>query len=63
MKQVGKLVRFRVLGLALLVLLASASSWPPALAASRIKDIADFESVRENMLVGYGLVVGLKGTG
>ena len=37
----------------------------PALAAapSRIKDIADFESVRENMLVGYGLVVGLKGTG
>jgi flagellar P-ring protein precursor FlgI len=36
---------------------------PPAFAASRIKDIADFESVRENMLVGYGLVVGLKGTG
>ena len=24
-------------------------------AASRIKDIADFEGVRENMLVGYGL--------
>lgn len=32
-------------------------------AASRIKDIADFEGIRENMLVGYGLVVGLKGTG
>ncbi|MGB0697386.1 MAG: flagellar basal body P-ring protein FlgI [Rhodospirillaceae bacterium] len=32
-------------------------------AASRIKDIADFEGVRENMLVGYGLVVGLNGTG
>jgi flagellar P-ring protein FlgI len=29
----------------------------------RIKDIADVEGVRENMLVGYGLVVGLKGTG
>ncbi len=29
----------------------------------RIKDIADFEGVRENMLVGYGLVVGLNGTG
>ena len=29
----------------------------PALGASRIKDIADFEGVRENMLVGYGLVV------
>ncbi|CAA7623188.1 flagellar basal body P-ring protein [Magnetospirillum sp. SS-4] len=34
-----------------------------ALGASRIKDIADFEGVRENMLVGYGLVVGLNGTG
>ena len=39
----------------------------PALAEEgagvRIKDIADVEGVRENMLVGYGLVVGLKGTG
>ena len=32
-------------------------------AAPRIKDIADFEGVRENQLVGYGLVVGLAGTG
>ena len=32
-------------------------------ATSRIKDIADFEGVRENQLVGYGLVVGLDGTG
>ncbi len=45
---------------ALAVALALAS---PALASSRIKDIADFEGVRENMLVGYGLVVGLNGTG
>lgn len=30
---------------------------------SRIKDIADFEGIRQNMLIGYGLVVGLKGTG
>jgi flagellar P-ring protein precursor FlgI len=29
----------------------------------RIKDIADFEGVRQNMLVGYGLVIGLNGTG
>lgn len=35
----------------------------PAGATSRIKDIADFEGVRENQLVGYGLVVGLNGTG
>jgi len=32
-------------------------------AASRIKDIVEFEGVRDNMLVGYGLVVGLNGTG
>jgi len=31
--------------------------------ASRIKDITEFEGVRDNMLVGYGLVVGLSGTG
>ncbi len=29
----------------------------------RIKDIADIEGVRSNQLVGYGLVVGLNGTG
>jgi len=36
---------------------------PPALAQVRIKDIADLEGVRDNQLVGYGLVVGLPGTG
>jgi flagellar P-ring protein FlgI len=35
----------------------------PANAAARIKDIASFEGVRDNMLMGYGLVVGLNGTG
>ncbi|MAQ35756.1 MAG: flagellar biosynthesis protein FlgA [Thioclava sp.] len=35
----------------------------PAAAQVRIKDIASFEGVRENQLVGYGLVVGLNGTG
>ena len=35
----------------------------PASAGSRIKDIVEFEGVRENMLIGYGLVVGLNGTG
>ena len=30
---------------------------------SRIKDIARFQGVRENQLIGYGLVVGLDGTG
>ncbi|HEX9702049.1 MAG TPA: flagellar basal body P-ring protein FlgI [Rhodospirillales bacterium] len=45
---------------ALLFALFAASA---ANAASRIKDIVDFEGVRDNMLVGYGLVVGLNNTG
>ena len=31
--------------------------------ASRIKDIANIEGIRQNQLIGYGLVVGLNGTG
>ena len=31
--------------------------------AERIKDIADFEGVRDNQIIGYGLVVGLDGAG
>ena len=57
----ARLLRLAITALAgtALVLLAAT----PAAAASRIKDIADVEGVRDNMLVGYGLVVGLKGTG
>jgi len=35
----------------------------PASASVRLKDIADFEGARDNPLVGYGLVVGINGTG
>lgn len=42
-----------------LLLLAAA----PVAAQVRIKDIADLEGVRDNQLLGYGLVVGLNGTG
>ena len=49
----------RLLALALVGLMLAA----PAHASSRIKDIADFEGVRDNPLVGYGLIVGLNGTG
>jgi flagellar P-ring protein precursor FlgI len=45
------------------LLLAAALLAPPAFAKSRIKDIVEFEGVRENQLVGYGIVVGLNGTG
>lgn len=49
-----------LIGLAfLLAALASA----PAQAVERIKDLAQVEGVRGNPLVGYGLVVGLDGTG
>ncbi len=56
---------FQVLSAALLSLsfLLILSILAPANAASRIKDISEFEGVRDNMLVGYGLVVGLNGTG
>ncbi|MGE5200584.1 MAG: flagellar basal body P-ring protein FlgI [Acidobacteriota bacterium] len=52
----------RRLALALLAL-ALGTTAGSAGAVSRIKDIVDFEGVRDNMLVGYGLVVGLNGTG
>ena len=45
------------------ILLAASLAAGPAMAKSRIKDVVEFEGVRENMLVGYGLVVGLNGTG
>ena len=45
-------------------MIAAALSWThPVTAQSRIKDIVDIEGVRENILIGYGLVVGLNGTG
>src|SRR2546421_1806491 len=30
---------------------------------ARLKDVADIEGIRDNQLIGYGLVVGLAGTG
>ena len=47
------------LGLAIALSLAPLNAY----AFSRIKDLADIEGVRENMLIGYGLVAGLNGTG
>jgi len=51
------------LGLALLIGFGLLLSPVDTHASSRIKDIVTFEGVRDNMLVGYGLVVGLNGTG
>ncbi|MCO6432475.1 MAG: flagellar basal body P-ring protein FlgI, partial [Deltaproteobacteria bacterium] len=45
------------------VIVAVLSLFCDAAFAARIKDIADIEGVRGNQLIGYGLVVGLNGTG
>jgi len=45
------------------ILTLTAVAGGPALAQSRIKDIVSIEGVRTNQLIGYGLVVGLNGTG
>ena len=52
-----------LIGAALLA--ASSALWWPvsAAAAVRIKEVAGVQGVRSNQLVGYGLVVGLDGTG
>ncbi|HPD82402.1 MAG: flagellar basal body P-ring protein FlgI [Alphaproteobacteria bacterium] len=52
------------LGLIVITLAVLSGMSPIATAkTTRIKDIVDFEGVRDNQLVGYGLVVGLNGTG
>jgi flagellar P-ring protein precursor FlgI len=63
-------VKIRVPGQVLAVILAGQSAWPQAPKSAappgltgRIKDIAAVEGVRDNQLFGYGLVVGLAGTG
>ncbi len=43
--------------------LVIASLMSPFASAQRIKDLASIQGVRSNQLVGYGLVVGLPGTG
>jgi len=55
----NSLSRFPSLMLAAVMALAPQS----ALASSRVKDLVEVQGIRDNMLVGYGLVVGLNGTG
>src|SRR6185437_411171 len=64
-REQNKLMRralyIRVLCLVLGATLAAAPL--PAFAFSRVKDLVEVEGIRDNMLVGYGLVVGLNGSG
>ena len=56
MRMIEKLLFAPLLALGLLASAAQAET-------SRIKDLASIEGVRQNQLVGYGLVVGLNGSG
>jgi flagellar P-ring protein precursor FlgI len=51
----------RLTGLLMLIIIIWQCSLP--VAAERIKDLASIQGVRSNQLIGYGLVVGLDGTG
>lgn len=56
-------MRRRLLERFLVGLVALVSTFASAQGAVRIKDIAQLEGIRDNQLVGYGLVIGLQGTG
>ncbi|MDR6304262.1 flagellar P-ring protein precursor FlgI [Nitrobacter vulgaris] len=53
----------RIVRIAVAALVALPPLGMPAHATSRIKDLANIEGVRQNQLIGYGLVVGLNGSG
>ena len=59
----SSLFKSSILGLFAATVLMIAMPVQSAYGQTRIKDIVNFEGVRENMLVGYGLIVGLNGTG
>lgn len=50
---------FRLLGLTLGIL----ALWTLPASSARLKDVASIKGVRSNQIIGYGLVVGLQGTG
>jgi flagellar P-ring protein precursor FlgI len=52
-----------ILAVAALVMAARPTAGQIARQRARVKDVATIEGIRDNQLVGYGLVVGLRGTG
>ncbi len=54
---------YRITSLFLSLALSAAALLPTAAHADRIKDLANVAAKRTNQLIGYGLVVGLQGTG
>lgn len=61
--QTSTIKRHIVASLCLAFLLTGARSANANVHEVRIRDIAEIQGVRENQLIGYGLVVGLQGTG
>ena len=61
--QIGRNKPRYFLALLLLATALAIHGWTSEAQAARLKDIADVEGVRGNQLYGYGLVVGLNGTG
>ncbi|NLD38851.1 MAG: flagellar basal body P-ring protein FlgI [Desulfatiglans sp.] len=59
MKQVKNNRRLKLIILTVLVI----AGYATCVSGARIKDIASFKGVRSNQLIGYGLVIGLNGTG
>lgn len=53
----------RILRSMALATLALVAAWTGPAQADRVKDLAQVASVRTNQLIGYGIVVGLQGTG
>lgn len=58
-----KLGRLRSIAFILTLVSLSASMFAASSRPTRIHDITEIQGVRENQLIGYGLVVGLQGTG
>jgi flagellar P-ring protein precursor FlgI len=63
MNRIGRLTRKGWCFAALAALAVLGAVWPVSAHAVRIKEVASVQGVRTNQLVGYGLVVGLDGTG
>ena len=58
-----RFVRLAALKLLLVLATVFGLMLPQPSMGARIKDIANVKGVRENILIGYGVIVGLKGTG
>lgn len=62
-RNASKIIRALFLAMFMLLIMIAILAIPRQSFAARLKDIATVKGVRENILIGYGIIVGLKGTG